>query len=57
MQGTRKALNFWTEGNEVLKMYRGLTELKVIANINAVQRVGYARELGVTIKQASDVLL
>lgn len=57
MQGTRKALNFWTEGNEVLKMYRGLTELKVIANINAVQRVGYAQELGVTIKQASDVLL
>lgn len=57
MQGTRKALNFWTEANEVLKMYRGLTELKVIANINAVQRVGYAQELGVTIKQASDVLL
>lgn len=57
MQGTRKALNFWTEGNEVLKMYRGLTELKVIANINAVQRVGYVQELGVTIKQASDVLL
>lgn len=57
MQETRKALNFWTEGNEVLKTYRGLTELKVIANINAVQRVGYAQELGVTIKQASDVLL